>query len=149
MEPIFEREGHVTDTFMNTNNLVTRLIHEYQEHNNIIVAYDFDDTVCPSKPTYDCSYVIELLQELSKLDTITLICFTCRNGESDILEIKEFADSHNFRCDCINDNSPTLTMDTSRKIFYNIFLEERGGLKTAYEILVRFLDWYYHERKEE
>lgn len=149
MEPIFEQQGYVTDTFMKTSNVVDRLIREYEEHGSLIIAYDFDDTVKPSKPDYDCSYVEELLKELSKIDEMTLICFTCRSSADDLEDTKSYLRDHGIRCDYINENAPYLDMETSNKIFYNIFLEERAGLKSVYEQLVRFLYWYYHLRKEE
>lgn len=148
MEPVFEQEGYASDTFMNTSNVVKRLIREYEEHHSLIVAFDFDDTVNPSKPEYNCFYVIELLQELSKIDTITLICFTCRCKEEHYVEVREYLDANRIRCDYINENAPNVPFETSRKIFYNVFLEERAGLKSAYEQLVQFLDWYYHDREE-
>lgn len=140
--PEFENVGYVTDTYMHRQHCIQQLINDYHKYGRIIVAYDFDDTVRPDDGC-DCSYVTELLAECSKIDERYMICFTCRTEPYD--EVISYLDSNGIRHDKINDNADDIEFETSRKILYSVFLDNRAGLKSAYEILVGFLKWYYQK----
>lgn len=142
--PDFIETGCVSDTFISKQRAIDRLISEYHRFGRIIVAYDFDDTVVPQSGE-NCSYVVELLQECSKIDTIAMVCFTCRSSNDDLMEVRRNLDRLEIRWDRINDNVEGCPFETSRKILYSIFLDDRAGLGAAYETLVGFLKWYYEE----
>lgn len=142
--PEFVESKVVSDTFMNKHRAIERLISDYHIFGKIIVAYDFDDTVKP-KFGENCSYVTELLQECSKIEEIVMICFTCRCEYSAMVEVQNTLDELNIRHDYINENATDISFETSRKILYSIFLDDRAGLSAAYETLVGFLKWYYEE----
>lgn len=138
-----------SDTFFSNDRAVERLIHDYKEHQNLIIAYDFDDTVRPSKPNNSCDIVIKLLQICSKLQ-FTMICFTVRSGQSDVELVKGTCKSLGINCDYINEDciqfkEEAKDMQYTHKIFYNIFLDDRAGLESACKTLVDFLDWFFTE----
>ena len=126
------------DHYLNLQNSVIRLLEEWDKYGKLIVAYDFDDTVCPSDNRPECRQIIELLRECKKQGCY-MIVFTCRPYEEYDF-VRKFLDDNDIPYDMINDNDPEVKLSTSRKIFYNIFLDDRCGLKSAYEIMVRTLE---------
>ena len=137
-------DGEFKDTYFSKDKCVEKLIRDYKEHGNIIVAFDFDDTVNKSKPEYDCSGVINLLQICSELQ-FTMICYTARTLTKDLDEVKEVLNKLDIRCDYINDDCLQIKeeweFEQPHKIFYNIFLDDRAGLKSSYKILKEFIEW--------
>ena len=103
-----------------------RLIEQYQKQNQIIIAYDFDDTV---KPLYssDCSEIHSLLRGAKRALNAYLIVYTS-NSQTD--EIKRFLDEENIPYDSINENAPFVPFK-SGKLFYNILLDDKAGLAQA------------------
>ena len=146
--PVFEASAPPTDTFLNRQTCIDRLIDDYKEHGHLVVAYDFDDTVYDKGSGSSCRQVVELLRECSRISTIDLVVFTARNPV-DYGLIKDYCQSEHIRIDAINENVSRLKGDFGSgfqsKIFYNIFLDDRAGLYAAYETLVGFLKWYYHQ----
>ena len=115
-----------------------KLINIYNEHGAIIVGCDFDDTVYPfsnNKFIEDrCEVVKALLIELR--DHIKICLYTVSDPET--LQYK----SHIMRLygldpDFIND-SPVGPWKDSKKLFFNILLDDKAGLNEAIEILTEF-----------
>jgi len=115
-----------------------KLINTYSEHGYIIVGCDFDDTVYAftnSKFIEDrCEKVKSLL--LSIRDKIKICLYTV--ADSDTLQYK----SHIMRLyglapDYIND-SPVGPWKGSKKLFFNILLDDKAGLNETIEILTEF-----------
>lgn len=107
-----------------------RLRKDYQQHKSIFVAFDYDNTVFDYH-NQGISYIkiIELLRVCKSLG-FTLILFT--GNEGDQLEIiKKDLINRNIPFDLINENP---LMET-RKPYYNILLDDRAGLKEAYQNL--------------
>jgi hypothetical protein len=135
----------IWDGWFSNQRFVDKLINDYKEHGNIIVAFDFDDTVQPSKPDVDCDYVVELLRICSELGFI-MICYTARTLNSDIEAVRETCKRLHIRCDYINEESDAVRQERdyehSNKLTYNIFLDDRAGLVSAFEILLEFVKWF-------
>jgi hypothetical protein len=142
-----KKTGIASDKYLVQNNVLNRMIDEYLKYGYTILAYDFDDTVFDThneSNTY--AQVIEVLQMCSKFkEDIYMICFTVRDA-SDI-EVAKYLDENNIRHDAINDNCPHITISTSRKILYSLFLDDKAGLLSAYETLVRFIIWLLNHKK--
>lgn len=147
---IIERHRSVTreiyeDIFSNQR-FIDVLINDYKEHGNLIIAYDFDDTV---RPQYEggkpCNLIVDLLRLCSQLGFI-MICFTCRTKETDIEMIKQTCNELGIKLDYINEDCDMIKQEWefehAHKIFYNVFLDDRAGLRQAYEILWGFIDWF-------
>lgn len=134
------------DEVFSNQRFIDELISDYREHGNLIIAYDFDDTVVPSdadKPS--CKMVVELLKLCTMLK-FTMICFTARTLNSDIEYVRRTCKELGIGCDYINVDCDKIkqeqTFQHAKKIFYNIFLDNRAGLRSSYEILWGFLEWF-------
>ena len=140
----FENEGYATDTFFNEDNCVKRLLEEWEEHGKLIVAYDFDATVNGTYQTdCDCDQMIELIRACKEMGC-TLIVVTARpDGEHEI--VKSYLRDHDIPFDYFNENDPEYPGLESRKIFYNIFFDDRCGLASAYQTMVKVI----HERMKQ
>lgn len=137
------REEH--NKIFSKERFVNVLIDDYKKHGNLIVAFDFDDTIHPSSPNYPCNLVINLLRVCTQLGFV-MICFTARTLNSDMEMIREECKSLGIGCDYINTDADSIKeeydFEHAHKIFYNIFLDDRAGLESAYNILWMFIEWF-------
>ena len=112
-----------------------RLRKDYLEHKSLFVAYDYDNTVYDYHNlgiNYD--KIISLLKVCKALG-FTLILFTGNEGEK--LEIiKRDLKEREIPFDLINENP----LMPTRKPYYNILLDDRAGLKEAYNYLKKLTD---------
>lgn len=120
------------DQYLNKNRSFNRLKEEYFKYNGLVVAYDFDNTVYDFHKTGETYHqVIRLLQDLKKVGC-TLICFTANEDEE---FVKSYCSLINIPLDYLNENPPFFKSN-SRKIYYNVLLDDRAGLKQVYNELV-------------
>ena len=138
-EIVFEDYAFTMDEYFNEHKAVDRLVEEWEKHGKLIVAYDFDNTVFDyDKKGATYNQMIELLKTCKKLGC-TMIVFTCRSFDQyDVVE--EYLKDKGIPYDFINENDPSVEFETSRKIFYSIFFDDRAGIKSAYEIMVRTIE---------
>lgn len=118
-----------------TNEYIERLVNEWEEHGRIIIGVDFDDTIrfWRMSSQEKCDKVIKLLV-LAKETGAYLVIFTaCDKSRYD--EIKQFCNSKGLAIDSINENPIKLPYGNERKIYANIFLDDRSGLNEAMETL--------------
>lgn len=123
------------DPFLNIDRVKARLMDEYRRHGQIIVAYDFDDTVFDYHgrgETY--TEVAELLRRLSPY--ARFIVFTSCSEEKN-KEIAEYLSENDIPFDAINED--IITKFKGRKIYYNILLDDRAGLREVFDTLNWFL----------
>ena len=124
------------DYYLVENNAFARLVSEYEEHKSLVVAYDFDNTVFDyHSKGHDYSMVIKLLRDLKEVGCY-LIVFT---ANKDVEFVEEYCLKQKIPFDAINDNPPFFKSN-SRKIYYNILLDDRAGLLQSYNMLNRLLD---------
>lgn len=123
------------DYFLSYENCLNRLRKEYQEHGQLIIAYDFDNTIFNFHKDKDRTFnnVIELLQKCKEKDIGKFICFTASKEER-FPFIKNYLDMNNIPCDTINKGIEGLP-NGNIKPYYNILLDDRAGLLTAYNLL--------------
>ena len=121
-------------TYFNHAKSVQRLLYEYEKYGSPIVACDFDDILfdCHSLGhTFD--QMSDLLLECNKLG-LKFVIFTAPQKQR-----YSFIDKHvkslGIHVDAINESIITPHGEDTRKIYYNIFLDDRAGLSKAYEIL--------------
>lgn len=129
--------------------LIEKLHETYNKYNQIIIAYDFDDTVREWNP--ETPYegvvgrhedVVKLLQKAKKkLNGAKFICYTARNvNDPQTIEyITKFCTENDIPLDTINKDVIDWYGAPS-KLFYNIFLDDKAGLETAFYVLDRFID---------
>jgi hypothetical protein len=108
-----------------------RLVDEYKKYGSLVIAYDFDNCVYDyHSKGHDYWEIIEVLRECRELG-FYLIVFTAEKDEnkvSDTLILK------GIPFDAINENPPFFKSD-SRKIYFNLLLDDRAGLLSAYNQL--------------
>jgi len=123
------------DQYLKVENAVSRLVKEYEEHGSLVVAYDFDNTVYDyHQAGHTYADVIALLKDMKTIGCY-LIIFTA-NEDYDF--IKKYCSENEIPYDTINENPPFFD-SPARKIYYNILLDDRAGLKQAYDSLKELL----------
>lgn len=124
----------MTDRYLDHTQNVIRLCREWKEHNGIIVAFDFDNTVFDyhnNGDVYDS--VISILRTCKDMGC-TLILFTsCEESKYDFM--LEYLSSIGIHPDYINEQ-PDYIPFKGKKIYYNILLDDRAGLESAYKVLL-------------
>lgn len=116
------------DYYLNSDNSFNRLLEEYQKYKTLVVAFDFDDTVYDfHKKGRLYKDVIDLLQKLKEINCY-LICWT---GQQDLTFVKGYLLENNIPFDGINENPP-FHISTSKKIYANVYLDDRAGLKQVF-----------------
>lgn len=126
------------DHYMIQKNVVDRLVKEYQLHGDLVVAYDFDNTVYDYHNRGE-SYemVIDLIRKLSTVKGIELIVWTGSRKER-YEWIKWWLNENKIPFNKINEN-PYFFNSDSPKIFYSILLDDRAGLESSFNALESFL----------
>ena len=126
------------DYYLSEYNQVERLIIEWKQYGKIIIAYDFDDTVYDfHKKGRNYEDVILLLQRCNKIGA-HFIVFTCC-GEDEYPKIKDYLYENDLPFDTINNNLDFVKF-TGRKVYYNILLDDRAGLRSAYDVLLETVE---------
>jgi hydroxymethylpyrimidine pyrophosphatase-like HAD family hydrolase len=122
------------DSYFKTDIAVHRLFNEWKKHPKLIIACDFDETVFDThNRNTDHSMVIEILKKCKTLGFyITL--WTASNVERYPM-MREFLKSKGVEIDGINENVIELPYGNNKKIYANIFLDDRAGLGQAYTTL--------------
>lgn len=121
------------DYYLDNNNVTQRLIDEWKQYGKIIVAYDYDDTVYDywkKGRTYD--NVINLLRKCREYGAYFIVFTAC--GKDQENDIKQYLTDNDIPFDKINENMDFINF-TGRKVYYNILLDDRAGLQSAYDCL--------------
>jgi len=122
------------DSFFDKNRQLDVLLEQYENHEKIIVAFDFDDTVSPFRGE-SCEKVKQLIRDLRPY--AHLICFTARTPDNQ-MEVKKYLRENNIPYDFIN--REWTGNEISGKLFYNQLLDDKAGLYESYTILTEFLE---------
>lgn len=123
------------DYYLNVENSYNRLLREYEQYGSLVVAFDFDNTVYDfHQQGHSYSDVIGLLQQLKQLNCY-LIVFSANENTN---FIEEYCRKMRIPFDAINQNPPFYQSD-GRKIYYNILLDDRAGLRESYETLRKLI----------
>jgi len=121
------------DPYLNDLNCVKRLINEWVKHKSLIVAYDYDNTVFDYHNIgYEFNNMVSTLRECRKFGA-KFIVFSCSPPDR-YEEMTKYLINNDIPFDTINKNIVELHGGHG-KLFYNIFLDDRAGLKSAYSIL--------------
>ena len=121
------------DFFLDNKNCVDRLIKEWNKYGTIIVAIDYDNTVYDYYKVGHVFFdVIDLIREAKSMGCHVVVFTSC--DESRFSEIDSYLSLVGIEYDSINE-TPDFIPFKGRKIYYNILLDDRAGLRSAYEIL--------------
>ena len=128
----------VRDPYMDQERALGRLIIEYEKHGQLIVAFDFDDTVFNTheRPGWEYNQVIELLRKVQPYAYI--ICWSASVPER-YESMWQYFKENNIPCQAINSDAPWVA-PRGRKIYANIYLDDRAGLESTYNLLNLFVE---------
>jgi len=118
---------------MHKNPYIARLAREWIEHDNIIIGVDFDDTIYPYREDItDHKQVIAAIKSATSSNAIVVI-YT-GSTPARYPEILDYCSKIGIKVSKINENVIAPFGD-NRKIYCNIYLDDRSGLKEALNIL--------------
>ena len=125
--------------FANIVHFTNRLLMEAEEHEKLIVAIDYDNTVFD---THDMGYDFEPLFAMLRClrDKIYLIGWTASKPER-YAEIRETFREHGLYLDAINENAPWIE-NRGPKIYANLYIDDRAGLLNAWFALNALITAY-------
>lgn len=124
----------------NDERCARRLLWEYQNYEHLIVGVDFDNTIRPVKPDSSCEEVIELLRRCSKDPKITLCLWSICSSQEEEQEKLDYCESLGITIDHINYSPFQISSYEGRKQYFNVLLDDRAGLESAYNNLKYVLD---------
>lgn len=115
-----------------------RLLREYKTHGKLVVGFDFDNTIFDVHNIGgDYSAIINLLRECKELGFI--LCLYTAELDEDWLEWKvKYCGHFGIEPDYINE-SPLIP--GTKKPFFNILLDDRAGLESAYLTLKKIVNY--------
>lgn len=117
--------------FLSDTACVHRLVSEYKQYGQLVIAYDFDNCIYDfHSKGHDYTEVIELIKKCRSINSY-LIVFT---AEKDLEKVVGFLSDNKIPFDAINENPPFFKSD-ARKIYFNILLDDRAGLFSAFNQL--------------
>lgn len=124
-----------------THNCIERLKKEYETHGKLVVGFDFDNTV------YDCHMnggnymeVVKLLQRCKELGFI--LCLYTAEARPEHLNWKVmYCEKYKIKPDYINDSPLLGGSEKTNKPFFNILLDDRAGLESAFNTLERVVTY--------
>ena len=121
------------DRFLSQKQQYKRLLTNYRTHGNVIVAFDFDNTLYDFHQVGDAyPKLIEMLQECDSLG-FEIMCFT---ANSDTELVRTTLASYGIYKYGLNKSSVSFD---SVKPYYSILLDDRAGLKSAYKTLNKLI----------
>ena len=119
--------------FLSDNKLaVTRLISEYERHQNIIIGVDFDDTINDTfnRGNLGISVLVGMLHKLQSEFNCTLCVWTANVNEE---LVRTTWSDLGLTIDYYNE-SP-LKLFNPAKPYFNILLDDRAGLDSSFKTL--------------
>lgn len=124
------------DYYLSEENCYNRLRDEFKKYGKLIFAVDYDDTLFDfHKKGRTYENVMTLLKRWEPYSEV--IIFT-GNSESEYPNIEKYLNEHNVKYKGINCDSSVVV--PSRKIYANVYIDDRGGLPMVYQMLNRLID---------
>ena len=131
----FDRK-YSEDPFMDSFAVQSRWEKEFEKYGKLIIAYDFDYTVHNyQNESFTYEYISNLLREWRPY--ATFVVFSA-SPESRFDYIKKHLENHNLPYDAINED--VIERPDTKKIYYNVFLDDRAGLYETSKILENILE---------
>lgn len=129
-------ERYAQDPFVSREKTKERWRNEFQRYGCLIIAYDFDYTVHSYKDeSYTYDLVVNLLRKWRP--NAKYIVFSA-SPKVRFSYMKGYLKERNIPFDTINDE--ILERNYTRKVYYNVFLDDRAGLGEVVEILYELFE---------
>jgi hypothetical protein len=129
------------DFYLSDQNAINRLVTEWNQYKEkFVIAYDFDDTVFDyHNKGRVYSDVIELLRKCKEFGA-HLVVFTA-NPDEKLPTIRDYLLDNSIPFDAINVTPDFIPIAVgTKKIYYNVFLDDRAGLSSSYYCLLEALE---------
>ena len=111
-----------------------RLEEEWKMYGKIIIACDYDDTISPWKmQNSDFKRVFEILKTAKQTGAYVIIFTACK--EERYSEITKYCLDNGLSIDGINKTPIDLPYGNDKKIYANVFIDDRAGLNESLNIL--------------
>ena len=111
-----------------------RLEEEWKTYNKIIIACDYDDTISPWKmQNRDFKRIFEVLITAKQTGAYVVIFTACK--EDRYPEITKYCSDNGLEIDGINKTPIDLPYGNDKKIYANVFIDDRAGLNESLNIL--------------
>lgn len=128
------------DKYLKSNSAYERLWAEYKKYGSLIVAVDYDDTLFDFHGTGG-SY--EMVQQLVR-DLHSIGCkIIIWSGSENINDMDIYLRENNIPWDLINENliinGKWASGKDSRKVYANVFIDDRSGLQQVYNDLTKLV----------
>jgi hypothetical protein len=131
------------------NFFINRLVTEWLKNGKLIIGCDLDDTIIPYNDELKehCQKVVDLILECQKEGIIFLI--NTARSERQLKTAKEQVGKLGIEVHGVNQMHPEWDKPygLNGKIYANIFLDDRGGIKSTYWDLSEVLSIVKRERK--
>lgn len=112
---------------------IERLFNEWKEHGNIIIGLDFDDTIFPYREDITDHEEVIATVKLAVSTGARVIIYT--GSAPDRYDfIKSYCDKIGIKITAINENI-IIPFGDNRKIYCNVYIDDRAGLTEALNIL--------------
>lgn len=120
------------------NKYEERLFQEWINHGKIIIAVDYDDTISPwkFKSEEDLKFyenVFDILKNAKYTGAYITVWSACNPDRFD--EIRSYCKSKGLEIDSINANPIDVPYGKDKKIYANIYLDDRAGLMESLTML--------------
>ena len=136
----------IHDPFIDNTRCISRLYDEYKKHPRLIIACDFDHTLFDwDDKGYEFPHVFELLERCQRLN-FYIVLFSASAPERHEM-MKAYMADRGINVASINKNPIDLPYGNHGKIYYNILLCDRAGLKSGCFILNEVLHKIEHQNK--
>jgi len=124
------------DVYLNKDSSYNRLYEEYNKYGTLIIAVDFDDTLFDfHNKGGDYSQLHQLIRDLYKINCYIIVW----TGNENISLIRDFMIENYIPYHSINENHVIFKDKNPRKIYANVYLDDRGGLKQVYKELSKLI----------
>lgn len=116
------------------------LYNQYLKHKALIIAVDYDSTICPYHPEeYQCNYenILEILRKAKNDFGFKIVLFSTSNPGR-YPDMANYCAERGLVIDGINENLLP-QYDGHGKIYYNLLLDDKAGLAEALHILTMLM----------
>lgn len=119
----------------NNNGAKERLLKDYKQYESLVIGLDFDNTVLVNNEIMDP--IIDIILRAQRLGMIICL-YTCESDINNLTYKFNTLSSYGIHISHINEST---LMTGTAKPFFNLLLDDRAGLESAYETLLYVVEY--------